>query len=100
MWWWTSAVKVMAVSWEPQCLGLDRVQIAPLQAKARVWLERELALAAGGVDPDDVGEVGHAVRPGAAPAAVADSAHGSVDLVVDCRRVDVDDAVQDLRGQL
>src|SRR5271169_131944 len=37
-------------------------------------LERELALAASGVDPDDVGEVGPAVGAGAAPTAFAGAA--------------------------
>jgi len=38
----------------------------PLQAGLGC-LERELALTAGGIDPDDVGEVVHAVRAGTAP---------------------------------
>jgi hypothetical protein len=59
-----------------------------------------LPLTAVGVDPDDVLELLETVRAGAAPAAVAHSAHGCVNLVVHGGRVDVDDAGHDLRRQL
>src|SRR5450432_1904064 len=62
--------------------------------------KRVLPLTAVRVDPDDVLELLQAVRAGAAPAAVAHSAHRRVNLVVHGGRVDVDDAGQDLWREL
>ena len=53
--------------------------------------ERVRILAAMRIDPDDVAEIGEAVRARASPTAVTHAAHWRVDLVVDRYRVDVDD---------
>src|SRR5258705_161029 len=57
-----------------------------------------LALTAVRVDPDHVAEIIETPRSGAAPTTVANAAHRSVNLVVDCRRIYIDDAGEDLLG--
>src|SRR5690242_16374779 len=80
MWWWMSTVKVTAASLSPR--RGERPGRRSSARPRRAGSERELPFAAGGVDPDDVGEISQAVRAGAAPAAVAHAAHRRVDLVV------------------
>src|SRR6266436_9989578 len=67
---------------------------------AFIPLERVLTFGAACVDPDDVREVGDAVGSGTSPTAVTHAPHGHIRLVVDGRRIYVDNTSHDFRRQL
>src|ERR1700674_2964249 len=86
------------------CFGLAELRIV----KSRLILmrgsaprsDRVLALAAVRVDPNDVLELLQTVRTSPTPTAISYSSHRRMNLIVHSRRVDVDDASQNLRRQL